>query len=195
MRTLKMSLFVPITLVVLVTSGISCSAAPRATVPAPSGSREIPTSPVPGTPRPTTPPSPSPTPPPATPQTSGAIAQQAQDIAARLIVRNANMLIMVDDIKSAVAQITTLTEQKKGFVVSSQIPPIEQGSTGSIVIRVPADEFENTMSAISGFAQEVKSQSTSANDVTQQYTDLNSRLTNLVAAEQQFLLFWGKPPR
>ncbi|MDO8577579.1 MAG: DUF4349 domain-containing protein [Dehalococcoidales bacterium] len=190
MRTSKILLLIPIILLV-----VSCSAAPRATETAPSGSRGEATTPpreAPTVPSPAGIPSLPTTTPPAIPQISGDIAQQAQDITARLIVRNGSMLIMVDDIKNAVAQITTLTEQKKGFVVSSQIPPIEQGSTGSIVIRVPADEFENAMSAISGFAQEVKSQSTSANDVMQQYTDLNSRLNNLLATEQQFLVILGK---
>lgn len=188
-----MKRLIPVILMILLASGISCSPSPTLTTPTTSSRGEAATPP--GTP--TTPTLPGPTPPsgqspPTTPQNSGAVAQQAQDIAARLIVRNGNMVIMVDDIKIAVAQITTLTEQKNGFVVSSQIPPIEQGSTGSIVIRVPSGEFENTMTAISGFAQEVKSQSTSANDVTQQYTDLNSRLTNLVAAEQQFLVILAK---
>ncbi len=188
MRKSNMSSLIPVIMLVLATLGVSCSASKTA-IPAPIGSRD---QSVPGAPGPATPPSQAPNPTPTTPQNSAAVTQQAQDIAARLIVRNGSMVIMVDDIKSSVAQITTLTEQKKGFVVSSQIPPIEQGSTGSIVIRVPSEEFENTITAITGFAQEVKSQSTSANDVTQQYTDLNSRLTNLVAAEQQFLVILAK---
>ena len=141
---------------------------------------------------PTPTPTPTPAPTPTTPPISGTTAQQANDITARLIVRNGNMLVMVDDFKNAIAQITTLTEQKKGFVVSSQVPQIQQGATGSIIIRVPADEFENTMKAINDLVVEVKSQSTSANDVTQEYTDLNSRLTNLLATEQQFLVILGK---
>lgn len=175
-------LLITIVLVALVTSSVSCSA-PRASTP---GGKSVSSFDQEGITRPTTPP-PSPTPP-----ISGPTAQQANDIAARLIVRNGNMLVMVDDIKNAIDQITLLTGQKKGFVVSSQIPQIEQGATGSIIIRVPADEFENTMTAISALVVEVKSQSTSANDVTQEYTDLNSRLTNLLATEQQFLLILGK---
>lgn len=191
-------LLVPVILFVLVTTTLSCSSPSTVTTAPGAGSGAfkdqggvatppMPTpSPAPTTRPPTTPPAPT------TPGLPGPTDQQANDIAARLIVRNGNMLVMVDDIKNAIAQITQLAEQKKGFVVSSFIPVIEQGATGSIVIRVPSDDFENTMTAIAGLVVEVKSQSTSANDVTQQYTDLNSRLTNLLATEQQFLVILGK---
>lgn len=180
------------TLLILIIAGVSCKAPSVTQAPTESQDRGIPQTPAPGMPTPPVTNSPAPTPGPAGPAANGALAQQAQQIAERLIVRNGNIVIMVDDIKTAVNQISSLAEQKRGFVVSSQIPPVEQDSTGSIVIRVPADEFESTMTAIGGFAAEVKSQSTSANDVTQQYTDLNSRLTNLLATEQQFLVILDK---
>jgi hypothetical protein len=118
---------------------------------------------------------------------SGGNSQTAPDTAARLIVRNASIDMMVDDIATAVDRISSLAEQKKGFVVSSQVSPSAQGTVGSITVRIPAEEFGNTMKAIEAMAAQVKSQSTSSKDVTQEHTDLNSRLTNLQATEQQYL--------
>lgn len=170
-----------VTFLMLMLSALSCAQAPTLqsnTGNAPSGAQGFPA--VKPTIPQTTPSSPSAAAP------SGS-SQQPADIAARLIVRNGEMLVMVDNIKAAVDQIAQLAEQKKGFVVSSQVSPSGQGGTESITIRVPAEEFENTIKAITALAVELKSQSTSSRDVTQEYTDLNSRLTNLQATEQQYL--------
>ncbi len=109
------------------------------------------------------------------------------DIAARMIVRNGDMTVMVENIKTAIDQISALAAQKGGWVVNSQVSPIGEGLSGSITIRIPAEQFDNTMKEIGALAVEVKSQSTSSRDVTQEYTDLNSKLTNLLATEQQYL--------
>jgi len=109
------------------------------------------------------------------------------DIAVRMIVRNGDMTVMVDNIKTAIDRISALAALKNGWVVSSQVSPVGEGLTGSITIRVPAEEFDNAMRDIGALSVEVKAQSTSSRDVTQEYTDLNSKLTNLLATEQQYL--------
>ena len=75
----------------------------------------------------------------------------------------------------------------QGFVVSSNQWKDNGALLGTITIRVPADQFDNAMSTLRGMADEVTSENTSAQDVTQQYTDLNAQLTNLQATEAQLL--------
>ncbi len=121
-----------------------------------------------------------------TPQTG--LDSIENDLSDRMIVRNGDMTIMVEEIKPAIDYITQLANSVQGWVVSSQIYPENAGGTaGYVTVRVPAGKFEETMKAIENFAVEVKSQSTSSRDVTQEYTDLNSKLTNLQATEQQYL--------
>ena len=52
---------------------------------------------------------------------------------------------------------------------------------------MPAGQFDNAMSTLRGMADEVTSENTSAQDVTEEYTDLNASLTNLEATQAQLL--------
>jgi len=105
----------------------------------------------------------------------------------RMIVRTSNITLMVSDVSTALDKITKLAEDSQGFVVSSNQWKDNGALLGTITIRVPAGEFDNAMSTLRAMADEVTSENTSAQDVTEQYTDLNSTLTNLQATEAQLL--------
>ena len=105
----------------------------------------------------------------------------------RMIVRTSNITLMVSDVSTALDKIAKLAEDSQGFVVSSNQWKDNGALLGTITIRVPAGEFDNAMSTLRGMADEVTSENTSAQDVTEEYTDLNSTLTNLQATEAQLL--------
>ena len=63
---------------------------------------------------------------------------------------------------------------------------------GWITIRVPDESFEAAMTEISGFAEDIISESTSSRDVTEQYIDLTARLRNAEATEAQYLALLDK---
>jgi hypothetical protein len=105
----------------------------------------------------------------------------------RMIVRTSNITLMVSDVATALDKIAKLAEDSQGFVVSSNQWKDNGALLGTITIRVPAGEFDNAMSTLRGMADEVTSENTSAQDVTEEYTDLNSTLTNLQATEAQLL--------
>jgi len=105
----------------------------------------------------------------------------------RMIVRTSNITLMVSDITTTLDKITKLAEDSQGFVVSSNQWKDNGALLGTITIRVPAGVFDDAMSTLRSMAVEVTSENTSAQDVTEQYTDLNSQLTNLQATEAQLL--------
>src|SRR4029079_8297694 len=73
-------------------------------------------------------------------------------------------------------------------VQNSSVSEREDGTHfGSITVRVPAEEFENTLNAIKDFANVVRTQSTTGQDVTEQYTDLQAQLRNAQAQETEYL--------
>jgi hypothetical protein len=104
-----------------------------------------------------------------------------------MIVRTSDITLMVSDIPTAMDKISQLAANMQGFVVSSNQWKDNGALLGTITIRVPADQFDSAMSTLRGMADEVTSENTSAQDVTQQYTDLNAQLTNLQATEAQLL--------
>ncbi len=105
----------------------------------------------------------------------------------RMIVRTSNMTIVVSDIPSALDKIVKLVADINGYVVNSNQWKDNGSLLGTISIRVPAEKFDSVMSSLRGMSDEVTSENTSAQDVTQEYTDLTSTLKNLQATEAQLL--------
>jgi hypothetical protein len=107
--------------------------------------------------------------------------------AEQLIVKNANLSIIVPNSALAMQQVTDLAKQMKGWVVSSYLfkSTGDSGQTytdANITIRVPVDQLEATLTKIRGLVKDPKVDITSENvtgeDVTAQVVDLESRLRN-----------------
>ncbi len=105
----------------------------------------------------------------------------------RMIVRNGEMSLVVEDVVEARDAIARLADRLDGYVVSSRISGEEQDMRGRISIRVPDESFEQALSELRNLAVRVKSESTSSQDVTEEYVDLKSRLKNAEATESQYL--------
>jgi hypothetical protein len=100
----------------------------------------------------------------------------------RLIIRTGNLSIVVADTEATIAQIMTMVEANDGWVVSSSLYQYsETAKTGDITVRVPSDGYNSALEAIKGMALEVTNESSSGQDVTDEFVDLASRLTNLEA--------------
>ena len=115
----------------------------------------------------------------STNQTSNVPAAQPQE---RLIIRTGNLSIVVTDTEEAIAQITDMVEANGGWVVNSNLFQYsDTAKTGDITVRVPSDGYNSALEAIKGIALEVTSESSSGQDVTDEFVDLSSRLANLEA--------------
>ena len=104
----------------------------------------------------------------------------------RLIVRDASLIIYVDDVAKATDAVVTLAAEMGGFVVSSRLSGQDTRQTGAASIRVPSDRFEAALERVRALAARVDSESTDAKDVTEEYVDLKARLRNLQATEAQY---------
>ncbi len=105
----------------------------------------------------------------------------------RMIVRTGEMSLVVEDVVDTRDEIAQLAVRFDGYVVSSRIWGEEQDKRGRISIRVPDDKFEQTLAELGELAVRVESESTSSRDITEEYTDLKSRLKNAEATESQYL--------
>ncbi len=111
----------------------------------------------------------------------------------RVVIRSANLSIVVPEPSASVQEIADLANELGGFVVSSNVfktffsEANVSADRASITIRVPAERLDEALEAIKDGATEVQSENTSGQDVTQEFTDLQSRLRNLEAAEEQLL--------
>ena len=85
-----------------------------------------------------------------------------------MIVRTADLSIAVTDITAAVSQITQLSNNNNGYVVLANQTSTDKSISGVISIRIPAAQFESTMSALRAMALKVTSENVSASDVSQE---------------------------
>ncbi|MBM3145243.1 MAG: DUF4349 domain-containing protein [Chloroflexi bacterium] len=110
----------------------------------------------------------------------------------RMVIKNASLSIVVTDPAITMDEIISMAESMGGFVVSSNLWQTILGSgaivdQASITIRVPAERLDEALTQIKAGVSEVRSENISGEDVTSQYTDLQSRLRNLEAAETQLM--------
>ena len=114
---------------------------------------------------------------------------QAFDIdTERMIVRTGDIRMVVEDIAITLEEITGITENSGGYVVSSNKWKEQERYVGVISIRVPTELFDETMRALRELAVEVVFDQTSSQDVTEEYIDLEAKLRNLEATEEQLLV-------
>jgi hypothetical protein len=108
---------------------------------------------------------------------------------ARLISMNVDLSIVVADPQKKMDAINQLAKDLGGYLISMNIsqvytPSGETAPQGSISIRVSAAKLDTALSQIKAAVVEVQSENRSGQDVTSQYVDLQSQLTNLEKAEK-----------
>ncbi len=115
----------------------------------------------------------------------------------RLVIQNADLTIVVKDPAAKMQAISAMANSMGGFVVSSNMgETYAQNGTkvpeGSLVVRIPAAKLDDALKEIKSDAVDVQNESRSGQDVTKEYTDLQSQLKNLVATEEQLTLIMQK---
>lgn len=110
----------------------------------------------------------------------------------RLVIKNASLSIIVIDPIASMEAITQLADEYSGWVVTSNLYKYKTSSgmelpRGSITIRVPSEKLNQALTAIKDMVEDpttdIQSENVSGEDVTAQYTDLQSRKANLEQAE------------
>lgn len=121
---------------------------------------------------------------------SGETAVLATDNS-RMVIQNGNMTVVVTDPAESAEVIRDMAESMGGFVVNLNVYQNYFGeqsipaNQATITVRVPAEQLNEAIERIKAGATEVRSVYVSGEDVTAQYTDLESRLRALEAAEAQ----------
>jgi len=104
--------------------------------------------------------------------------------AERMIVYNAQVQLEVQDADKTSTDIAAIAAQFKGYVSGSNLVRDGRGQmSGTVTVRIPAESLDAAQKQIEALGLKVLSRNKNSNDVTDQYTDLNARLTNLTATE------------
>ena len=82
--------------------------------------------------------------------------------------------------------IIRIAETAGGFVASSSFSNIDDKQFADVTIRVPGTQYQSVLADIRGMGT-VSQEGSDANDITEEYTDLQARLRTLNATEQRYL--------
>ena len=135
--------------------------------------------------------------------TSGVVVQTVPDVANvprqaasvdRKIIKNAEVNVLVEDSDTAIDRLTQVVGDAGGYIVSSRIwyqahRDGENYKYATITLGVPVDQFEVTMRRVRGLSIRVLDENASGENVTDQFVDLQSRLTNLEATQARIQSF------
>lgn len=112
----------------------------------------------------------------------------------RKIVKNAEVGLLVEDSDIAIDRLTQVVSDVGGYIVSSRVwyqthVDGENYKYASLTLGIPVDQFEVTMRRVRGLGLRVLNENASGEDVTDQFVDLQSRLTNLEATQARIQSF------
>lgn len=114
------------------------------------------------------------------------IAALPQD---RLIIKNAEIYLLVQDADTAIDRVTQIAADAGGYVLSGETSFNGPYKLATMTIAVPSTQFENTMQRLHGIALDVMGEIASGQDVSAEYVDLDSRLRNLEATRERIAGF------
>jgi hypothetical protein len=112
-----------------------------------------------------------------------AVEDDTQDLDTRHIIYVANMTVSVFNLEEAVAKAEALPEALGGYVHSMD--------AGTLVLRVPAKKLRKALGDIAELGV-VEHRSLSAQDVSAEFVDIESRIRALETTQKQLLELMGK---
>lgn len=106
----------------------------------------------------------------------------------RKIIRTATVTVETDAVSARFEDVGNIAAGAGGFVSSSSFGNSGETQTASITVRIPGERYQDVLGQLRKLGT-VKGEQSSANDVTEEFTDLESRARNLKATEAQYIEF------
>ncbi|MEM5804251.1 MAG: DUF4349 domain-containing protein [Candidatus Aenigmatarchaeota archaeon] len=107
------------------------------------------------------------------------------------VIQNANILLEVKDVDTAFYGLKGIASDFNGFVADSSVTESYGTKSGYVVIRVPKESFNAAVEKVKTFGT-VKNEHVTADDITEEYVDLTSRLNSLKASEARLIALLDK---
>ena len=106
-----------------------------------------------------------------------------------MIIKNGEMSLLVADTDRALDQATGVAVDTGGYIVASKTWLQDGFKYAQMTMGVPVDQFEVAQRRLRGLAIQVLNDTASGQDVSDEYVDLQSRLTNLEATSARIREF------
>ncbi len=105
---------------------------------------------------------------------------------AKKITHNLNAILQVSNITDTINKLNQDFQQMGGYIIDSRQNGQELGEYGHITAKIPAAKFESFRTTLPNIGK-ILSQSQTANDITNQYYDAQTRLQNWEAEQVRYM--------
>ncbi len=117
----------------------------------------------------------------------GSASMTSSNVPDRMIVRTVQMSVVVEDTDVMLSQVQALVATHGGYVAASNRWLSGEQAYASVTVRIPADKLDLALGVLRDASISVENESSSGDDVTEEYVDISARLKNLEAAEEELL--------
>lgn len=104
----------------------------------------------------------------------------------RKLIRHGTISFQTIDLTKANVMIRKLCEQYRAYLGSENQHSFENRLQNDLEIRVPSENFDKLMQALEGLAVKIENKSSSAEDVTEQFIDVEARLKTKKELEARY---------
>jgi len=108
------------------------------------------------------------------------------DSSDRMVVKNASIAMLVNDVVDTETKITSHVESVGGYVVTSNISRPTESPYSTMSLRIPSDSLDSALDFFNSLSVKVTSQSISGRDVTDQYTDIQAHIDSLTKTKTRY---------
>jgi hypothetical protein len=130
---------------------------------------------------------------------TGDTAEPQEQLSDRKVILTSELEMEVADVPGVFRDVQAEARSRGGYVESSRLEYEEaddgekQPNYATVTVRVPAERHEDFLSSLRGMpSSAVTSETSDSQEVTDQYTDLQSQLRNLERIESQYLTLLDK---
>jgi len=112
----------------------------------------------------------------------------------RMVMRNAKLTLQVPDVDQAVDRVRQVAQAGGGYVSASNTRVEQDRPVADLTLQVRSDALDTTLQALRGLGK-VDGETSTSQDVTEEYVDLDANLRNLQASESAILRLMDRAQR
>ena len=116
----------------------------------------------------------------------GSGTEATTDTSDRVVIKNSNLSLLVEDVRKVGNQILTYSKNAGGYMVSTSYTRPNESPFATITVRVPKSKLDAAIKYFSSLAIKVTSENMVGTDVTEQYKDIKARLATLAKTKTKF---------
>ncbi|KKR57308.1 MAG: hypothetical protein UU05_C0055G0003 [Candidatus Curtissbacteria bacterium GW2011_GWA1_40_47] len=104
----------------------------------------------------------------------------------RMVVKNSNLSLLVNDVKATGEKIIDRAKSAGGYMVEASYNRPNESPFATITVRIPENKLDETLNYFRSLAIKVTSERLLGKDVTDQYVDIEARIATLQKTKAKF---------